>query len=51
MGRRPMVMPFARMVMTVTMVLMPATVTETTKMMMVMAKASMAGGACTDSGA
>ena len=46
-----MVMPLARMVTTVTMVLTPATVTDTTKVMIVMAKASMAAGACTDSGA
>ena len=51
MGRRFSVMPLARMVSTVTMMLTPETVTETAKTKMVMAKASMAAGACTESGA
>ena len=51
MGSRPMVMPLARIVATVTSVLTPAMVTDTTNTMIVMAKASMAGGACTDRGA
>ena len=51
MGRRPRVIPLARMVKMVTIVLAPDTVTEMAKTIMVMEKASMAGGACTDSGA
>src|SRR5665213_1152095 len=51
MGSRPRVMPLARMVKRVTMVLTPAIVTEITKTIMVMEKASMAAGACTDRGA
>ena len=39
------------MVSTVMRVLMPATVTDTTKVMIVMAKQIMAGPSCTDNGA
>src|ERR1700722_1148753 len=51
MGRRPSVIPLARIVKMVTMVLAPETVTEIANTIMQMEKASMAGGACTDSGA
>ena len=51
MGSRPGVIPFVLIVSTVTSVLIPATVTESTKVQMVIAKASIAGGACTARGA
>ena len=50
-GRRPIVMPLARMVKTVTRVLMPATVTDTTKVQIVTANMSWPGKDCTESGA
>ena len=46
-----MVIPLARMVITVTKVLMPATVTEITKVQMVTANMSCPGNDCTESGA
>src|ERR1700722_6466831 len=51
MGSRPRVIPLARIVKMVTIVLAPETVTEIANTIMVMEKASIAGGACTDSGA
>src|SRR5271155_1626263 len=50
-GRRPIVIPFVRMVKVVVMTLTPERVAETTKAMMQTAKASMAIGAWTDRGA
>src|ERR1700722_9581693 len=50
-GRRFRLIPRARMVRMVTIVLTPETVTEITKTIMQMEKASIAGGACTESGA
>ena len=50
-GRRPIVMPLARIVMTVTKVLMPATVTDSTNVQIVTANMSCPGNDCTESGA
>src|SRR5580658_8556364 len=51
MGKRPTVTPFARMVKAVTMMFTLEAVTDTTNVMMQIAKASIAAGPCTDSGA